>query len=243
MIVGIIGVGVVGGALKKWFEENTTHHVRSRDIGRGLDESFDEADAIFICIPVPPAVGGQDTTGLASAIESAKKYTQNIYIRSTVLPGTCDKYGVTSFPEFLTERRANDDMTKLPLLVGNCDREQFQRLFPGKEVTFLSNVEAEIAKYAHNCFGAMKVTYFNFIYQLSKNLGADYENVRNATLMTGYINKEHTQVPGPDGKFGYGGKCFPENMLSLRKFLHKDTLERGLLGHLEIMNQAYRGGA
>ena len=33
--------------------------------------------------------------------------------------------------------------------------------------------------------------------------------------MSGYINDTHTQVPGPDGKFGYGGKCFPKDVNAL----------------------------
>ena len=64
----------------------------------------------------------------------------------------------------------------------------------------------------------MKVTFFNMIYNISKYLEIDYEKVLGGILMSGFINKPHTQVPGPDGKCGYGGACFPENMEALGNY-------------------------
>ena len=56
------------------------------------------------------------------------------------------------------------------------------------------------------------------IYNISKDLEIDYEKVLGGILMSGFINKPHTQVPGPDGKCGYGGACFPENMEALGNY-------------------------
>ena len=36
-------------------------------------------------------------------------------------------------------------------------------------------------------------------------------------LLACYINDTHTFVPGPDGKFGYGGKCFPKDVNAFAK--------------------------
>jgi UDPglucose 6-dehydrogenase len=55
------------------------------------------------------------------------------------------------------------------------------------------------------------VTFFNGIYELAKKNHCDYENIKSGFLLSGYINEKHTFVPGPDGKFGYGGKCFPKD--------------------------------
>ena len=76
----------------------------------------------------------------------------------------------------------------------------------------MSSLEAEITKYAHNVFGALKVTYFNAIYDYCQKLGANFNKVHTGCLLSGYINEQHSQVPGPDGKFGYGGKCFPKDV-------------------------------
>ena len=43
-------------------------------------------------------------------------------------------------------------------------------------------------------------------------MGGDWRNVHTGMLLSGYINDTHTYVPGPDGKFGYGGKCFPKDV-------------------------------
>lgn len=219
MRVGIIGLGMVGGTLADWFIKNTSHIVYAYDPGRKLNDSFENVDAVFICIPVRPSPTGQDLKDLTEAVEYANKYTRNVFVRSTVLPGTCDKLGVTAMPEFLTARRADEDMAKLPVLVGPCDELLLKKLFPNKEIIKVSNSEAELAKYTHNVFGALKVTYFNIIYGIAQHIGANFENVKRGAFITGFIEKEHTQVPGPDGKFGYGGACFPENVESLTGYL------------------------
>ena len=43
-------------------------------------------------------------------------------------------------------------------------------------------------------------------------MGVDWRKVHTGVLLSGYINDTHTYVPGPDGKYGYGGKCFPKDV-------------------------------
>jgi len=84
-----------------------------------------------------------------------------------------------------------------------------------KEVDILTTKEAELAKYARNVFLATKVSFFNEIEEFCRSLDISYENVRRATCMDGRIGTSHTQVPGPDGKRGFGGTCFPKDTASL----------------------------
>jgi len=51
----------------------------------------------------------------------------------------------------------------------------------------------------------------------------------------------HTAVPGPDGKFGYGGKCFPKDVNALTKMTVGYPLN-SLLAPLQPLNTAFRGG-
>ena len=97
-----------------------------------------------------------------------------------------------------------------------------------------------MVKYAHNVFGALKVTYFNCIYDLCQKLGMDYEQVRKGVLASTYINDVHTMVPGPDGKFGYGGKCFPKDVNAMEKMFRYTPLGR-LLDPLKKLNIEFRG--
>ena len=114
-----------------------------------------------------------------------------------------------------------------------------KQIFVGKEYICMSSLEAEVTKYAHNVFGALKVTYFNGIYEYCQKLGINYENVHKGVLLSGYINRPHTDVPGPDGKFGYGGKCFPKDVNSFIECLHGTELQK-LMRLVPELNKKYR---
>lgn len=223
MHIGLSGVGVVGGTLKKYFEKNTKHTLVCYDPAKDMRDSFDGVEAVFISVPVFPTRDRQDLGMLTAAVDRAKQFTKNIFVRSTVLPGTNDMLGTTAMPEFLTERRAYEDMCHLPILVGNAHKDfRVDKVFPHKEIIHVSNKEAELTKFTHNCFGAMKVTYFNIINEICAKIGADYEVVRRASMLTGFIEETHTQVPGHDGMFGYGGSCFPGNIRAMTAYLRSE---------------------
>ena len=40
-------------------------------------------------------------------------------------------------------------------------------------------------------------------------------------LKNGWINKMHTDVPGTDGKLGYGGACFPKDTQALCHYMNQ----------------------
>lgn len=251
MKVGLIGVGTVGGVLKRWFEDHTSFEIRCFDPDKGMCDYLDGCDAIFISIPVENNNYGQNLEYLTKAVFDAQKITPNVFIRSTVLPGTNDSLGTIAMPEFLTARRAYTDMCKLPILCGNRNREIVHNLFPDKEIILVKNKEAELAKFTHNCFGAFKVTYFNMIKKLCDFNEVNYERVREISNITGYLGHEHTQVPGHDGKYGYGGTCLPINMSSMRGYLNnivknpmlKDNFENELelFTMINYINKEYRG--
>ena len=64
--------------------------------------------------------------------------------------------------------------------------------------------------------------------------------VHTGMLLSGYINDTHTYVPGPDGKFGYGGKCFPKDVNAFAKMTQGTPLGR-LLEPLHELNVHFRG--
>lgn len=41
--------------------------------------------------------------------------------------------------------------------------------------------------------------------------------MRIGVMSSGYINETRTMVPGPDGMFGYGSKCFPKDVHAAAK--------------------------
>lgn len=219
MKLGLIGCGTVGGTLFKYFKEHTTHEIFVSDPAKGFNDDLEKEKpfAIFISIPVFPAHGGQDQTELEKVVSFARSVSPHVFIRSTVLPGTNDRLGTYSMPEYLTARRAYEDFLALPLVFGSAPRSLIGHIFDKKIVhdghfIHVSNTEAELAKYTHNLFGAVKVLYFNMIKEVSDQMGADFEKVKHAGNVTGFLGHEHTTVPGHDGKRGFGGMCMPYNL-------------------------------
>ena len=142
-------------------------------------------------------------------------------------------------PEFLTERTYIEDFKKQPM-VFTGEIELLCSIFKGKTFTTMTPLEAEITKYAHNVFGAYKVTYFNAVYDYCRRNGADWARVHAGMLLSGYIDATHTFVPVPDGKFGDGGKCFPKDVNAFAKMTEGTPLGT-LLAPLHELNVWFRG--
>ena len=242
--VGIVGCGVIGGVMKKWLEENNPDcSFLISDPPKGYNDDLSQADIIFISLHIPTEEDGtQDLTLLKSIIKNLQN--KPIFIRTTMLHGTCDKLSeefnkkVYFLPEFLTVRTAYEDFCRQPMIFSG-ETELLKSIFKGKPFIEMNNLEAEITKYSHNVFGAVKVTYFNGIYELCQKYGCDYENVKSGTLISGYINEPHTAVPGPDGKFGYGGKCFPKDVNAFTEFVKGSKLY-DMLAVVKKSNEEYR---
>lgn len=244
--IGIVGCGFVGGALKIWLEKNNPEscQVFVSDPPKGMNDDLRDVDVAFIQIHVPTESDGtQDLTLMKQLISDLPNVP--IFVRTTILPGTSDflsretGHQVCYMPEFLTERTYIDDFAHQPMVfTGAVDL--LCRIFKGKRFMTMTPLEAEITKYAHNVFGAYKVTYFNAVYEYCQKMGVDWMRVHSGMLLSGYINDTHTQVPGPDGKFGYGGKCFPKDVNAFAKMTVGTPLGT-LLAPLHELNVHFRG--
>jgi UDP-glucose 6-dehydrogenase len=261
MKIAIAGVGVVGGALYGWLAKHTDHDLFRHDPGKGFNEiqapvggKYPDLDAVFICVPVPTTKNQeQDLSAVREVITYHCRPDVPVFIRSSVTPGTCDTIArmtgshVFAMPEFLTERTAAADFESQNLICGapcGFHTEHYvllKKIFNGrKDPILMSNVEAELAKYMHNGNGTVKVHFNNLIYQLASKLGADYDRVRFGALMSGYICENHTEVPGPDGLLGYGGKCFPKDMEALIGVMDQNNVPCESLRAMQEENRSIR---
>lgn len=243
--VGIIGCGFVGGALKTWLEENNKDvKVVVSDPPKGMNDDISGADVYFIQIHVPTEEDGtQDLTLMKSIISALPD--KPVFVRTTILPGTSEMlsretgHSVRFMPEFLTERTYIEDFRRQPM-VFTGEEELLSKIFKGKYHIMMTPLEAEITKYAHNVFGALKVTYFNCVADYCRHFGADFQKVQRGCLLSGYINDTHTYVPGPDGRYGYGGKCFPKDVNALAAAT-KDLPIGRLIAPMHELNVLFRG--
>ena len=78
----------------------------------------------------------------------------------------------------------------------------------------MDTTSAEVTKYMSNLALASKVILANEFFGLSKAVGADYDVVRKAVEADPRIGS-HLRTPGPDGDFGFGGACFPKDMIGI----------------------------
>ena len=77
---------------------------------------------------------------------------------------------------------------------------------------------AELIKYVCNTFFATKVSFLNEMKLLSDKVGADWDTIIEGFVRDGRVGHSHTQVPGPDGKKGFGGSCLPKDIQALINF-------------------------
>ena len=243
--VGIIGCGFVGGALKDWLEHNNPEcRLFISDPAKGYNDDLSGIDIAFLQIHVPTEDDGtQDLTLMKELITKLPKVP--VFVRTTILPGTSDRlsretgHQVCYMPEFLTERTHIEDFKKQTMVFTGAV-ELLTKIFVGKNFAVMTPLEAEITKYAHNVFGAYKVTYFNAVKEYCEKMGARWATVHGGCLRSGYINEMHTVVPGPDGKCGYGGKCFPKDVNAFAKLTADQPLGK-LLAPLHELNVHFRG--
>ena len=243
--VGIIGCGFVGSALKIWLEENNKDvAIRVSDPPKGYNDDMKDIDVAFVQIHMPTEDDGtQDLTLMKQIIRNLPNVP--VFVRTTILPGTSERltretgHQVCYMPEFLTQRTYIEDFKRQTMVfTGSVDL--LAKIFKGKKFAVMTPLEAEITKYAHNVFGAYKVTYFNAVKEYCEKMGADWANVHMGVLLSGYINETHTNVPGPDGKCGYGGKCFPKDVNAFAKLTAGQPLGT-LLAPLHDLNVHFRG--
>ncbi len=126
-------------------------------------------------------------------------------------------------PEFLTERSAKFDFINQSryVLGGHPQHtakvaEMYRWRF-GKSISVIetNTATAELIKYMNNCFFATKVSFMNEMKRVSDACSADWESAVDGFIRDGRIGHSHLNVPGHDGKLGFGGVCFPKDILAM----------------------------
>ena len=83
------------------------------------------------------------------------------------------------------------------------------------------SITAEYIKYMNNTFLATKVSMINEYKLLSKKVGVNWNDALHGFASDGRIGDSHLHVPGPDGKLGYGGTCFPKDVNAFINYAKK----------------------
>jgi nucleotide sugar dehydrogenase len=245
----VVGVGVVGSALVNSLTLKGLHPVsfdKFKDKAESSLESCMESDIMFLCLPTVIKEGpGYDKTAIYETclFLNNRKYQGIIVLKSTVEPGTTVEleriFKSLKFvhnPEFLSADTAFEDFhtQKHVVLGGKSDLTSkiamfFKEHYPEATISECTSTESESMKICANSFYAVKIQFFNEIYLACQHNGADYEVVRSLMLKNGWINPQHTQVPGKDKQLSYGGMCFPKDTVALENYLSSNGVPCGVL--------------
>ncbi len=249
--IGIIGRGFVGSAVEFGFSAQTgcdaivkVYDKNPKLSQNTLEETLNESDFVFLSVPTPSNSDGSiNLDVLEQALFDINKINNRsniILIRSTIVPGTTRDFqdsfsnlNLVFNPEFLTERSAKYDFINQSrfILGGKTkDTSKVADLFRWRfgETTSIieTNFEtAELIKYMNNCFFATKVSFLNEMKLMSDKIGADWVTAVEGFVRDGRIGHSHLSVPGPDGKLGFGGSCFPKDIQAIINFAKKLDIE------------------
>jgi len=254
-IVGVIGNGFVGES--QIFAFSPISEIRVYDVdplkSTHTKEETHESDFIFVCVPTPMDMGGnQDLSYIEKVFRDSKEGPIYI-IKSTVLPGTTEMLqrqyphlNIIFSPEFLTERTAKLDMLTQARVIFGGDKvltqrveELFSERFMNRHFIHTDSKTAEFIKYMNNTFFATKVSLMNEYYRLAQLVDVNWDDALYGFASDGRVGDSHLHVPGPDGKVGFGGTCFPKDINALINMskevgVNMNVLEAAWKTNLEI---------
>ena len=240
MKIGIVGVGMVGGAVKYGMEK-LGHDVKIHDIALDthLEDVFD-TDVCFICVPTPENKDGSCNTCIVEKIVadlSDSNYKGIIVIKSTVSPGTTEALRkeyltveIAFVPEFLRERCAISDFMENHDVCAIGVHSQFtydvikqaHGRYPRSFIK-VTPTEAELVKYYNNIYNAALVTVANSMYEVCKHAGADYCMVKEALIHRDHIFDRYLDCN--DNFRGFGGPCLPKDLSALNAYCEANDLD------------------
>jgi UDPglucose 6-dehydrogenase len=262
MRIGIVGHGVVGAAVAAGMER-LGHDVKVHDIkyNTSISLMFDR-EIVFICVPTPETPDGSANTGIVEdvidkllGLDWAHRTGFNgiVAVKSTVPPGFMAsieaKHEWTErfafVPEFLREKSAFYDFTEGHdvCIVGTHSGAIADKIFKAhghypKSFVHLTPTEAELAKYFSNVFNALRVTFANGFYDVSKALGADYTKIKNALVKRPTIQDIYLDCN--ENFRGFAGVCLPKDTAAFASLVDKLGVKARIFKTIVEDNKLYK---
>ncbi|HXK38354.1 MAG TPA: hypothetical protein VJ579_04780 [Candidatus Paceibacterota bacterium] len=265
--VGFIGQGFIGKNYSNDFENRGIAVVRY-----ALEEPYVQNKAklknckiIFIAVPTPTTPDGFDDSIVRNAVGLVAPGTI-VVIKSTLAVGATESIQkeypdlfIMHSPEFLAEKTAAYDAAHPTRNIIGIPKdtveyrqkaEQVLSILPASPFTLICAAkEAELIKYAANCFLFTKVLYANLIADLAAANGVGWENIMKGIGTDPRIGPSHLRImdtsghPGAAQGRGAGGHCFIKDFAALREMFERslpnDDKTLAILRAMEARNCQY----
>ncbi len=261
--IAIIGRGYVGRALEEFFKDKFDIVIYDPPQGFSDKKAINKCDLAVVSVPT---VMKKDGTADLSIIEETFSWltVPRIVIKSTVPPGTtaalAKKYHLQKrlvfSPEFIGEGgypvphwegvpHATDMRLHKALIFGG-EREAVENVIPFfarvrgpfGEYHSTDSTTAELTKYMENAWIATKVTFCNEFYDLAREYGVSYNELRELWLTDGRVGRSHTLVY--PHKRGFEGKCIPKDTTAIYLAAKKRGFNATFLDAILRKNAALR---
>ncbi|MES2677825.1 MAG: UDP-glucose/GDP-mannose dehydrogenase family protein [Pseudomonadota bacterium] len=201
-------------------------------VGTPQDEKTGDADLSFV-FKVAEQIAQDINSYKVIITKSTVPVGTNLQIKKTIRKINDDAdFSIVSNPEFLREGCAIDDFLKPDRIVIGLEDEEARKImseiygyFTGTAPLIFTDITtAEMIKYAANSFLAMKICFINEIADLCEKVGADVRKLSQAIGLDSRIGNKFLN-PGP----GFGGSCFPKDILALENIAQKNNIELSLI--------------
>jgi len=212
-------------------------------------ETIGQPQAIFFALPTPPNGDGEaDLSFVLKASKDVAKILKTYTVlinKSTVPIGTAQKvhdiiksntkapFDVVSNPEFLREGFAIEDFMKPDRIVVGTTSAKASKIMAkiyepftknGAQLFVMDTASSEMTKYAANSFLAIKLSFMNEVANLCELLGANVDQVKKGIGTDTRIGSKFLNAG-----IGYGGSCFPKDVMALEKIAQHNNYDFKLL--------------
>jgi UDPglucose 6-dehydrogenase len=208
---------------------------------------------------IPSSINGYKVIVEKSTVPVyTSEWIRKIILRNAAAP---DSFDVASNPEFLREGTAVTDFLYPDRIVVGADNERCASVLraiyapltdgtyyrradaiPGPDraripppLILTSTKSAELIKHASNAFLAMKISFINAVASVCEAVGANVQQVCQGIGTDSRIGPRFLN-PG----IGYGGSCFPKDLMAFRAVARECGYEFRLLDEVMRINEDQR---
>jgi len=237
MKLAVIGCGFVGETVANFLEKHLVDVVRvdPAKYQTKLSETR-TCEAFILCLPTPEKEDGSCDDSAIKAILSMIDISKPILLKSTVTPDLMQSYpkSVTYNPEFLRANSAEQDFQNQEVFILGGDNEEHMQFWENTFVPYLNKAivkrvsrnTASMIKYTHNAWLALKVAFFHELYLNTRSTNISYSDLTSTLGYMKNIGPSHMIAPNFEGKFGYGGHCFPKDVKALTNMTDHSILKQ-----------------